>query len=85
MARFQGEGCQRAERRHVRLQPLLASLHAGDRLRLSVGLAAWPQVAVNPGDGSLPLEAASAGHRVITVVLALTDSRLCMLPMVRAN
>jgi putative CocE/NonD family hydrolase len=85
MARFRGEGCQRAERRHVRLQPLLASLHAGDRLRLSIGLAAWPQVTVNPGNGTLPLDAPSAGHRVITVGLALTDSRLCMLPMVRAN
>ena len=85
VARFRGDECRRAGQRSVRLQPLLASLRAGDRLRLSVGLAAWPQVAVNPGSGALPLEAPAAGHRVITVVLALTDSRLCMQPMLRAN
>jgi predicted acyl esterase len=69
----------------VRLQPLLATLQPGDRLRLSIGLAAWPQVAVNPGSGALPLAGPGPEHRIISVQLDLTGGSLCIEAMVRAN
>lgn len=85
VSRFLGEACLQMQPRLVRLQPLLASLQPGDRLRLSIGLAAWPQVAVNPGNGVHPLEAPAAEHRIITVALELAGSSLCIEAMVRAN
>lgn len=85
VARHRGEQCLRLERRSVQLQPLLLLLQPGERLRLSIGLAAWPQVAVNPGDGSMPLGPAGPDHRVITATLELADAHLSILPMVGAN
>jgi predicted acyl esterase len=60
-------------------------LRRGDRLRLSIGLAAWPQIAVNPGDGTLPRGAVTPGHREITVELGLDQASLSIQPMVGAN
>ena len=85
VARFRGEGCRQRQTRQVSLQPLLAGLRAGERLRLSIGLAAWPQIAVNPGDGSLPQGPAGPDHRVITVALELPEASLCITAMVGAN
>jgi uncharacterized protein len=85
VARFRGESCQRLEPRQVQLQPLLACLQPGERLRLSIGLAAWPQIAVNPGDGSLPIGPAGPEHRVISLQLQLAQASLCMHAMVGAN
>ncbi|MFM9109793.1 MAG: CocE/NonD family hydrolase C-terminal non-catalytic domain-containing protein, partial [Prochlorococcaceae cyanobacterium] len=67
-------------RRRLALQPLGLRLAAGDRLRLSLAAAAWPQIAVNPGDGSLPMGPAGSGHRVITLAFALARSRLWLRP-----
>ena len=67
------------------LQPLLVTLEAGCTLRLSIALAAWPQIAVNPGDGSQPRSSVGADHRIITVTLKLGDAALSILPMVGAN
>jgi predicted acyl esterase len=85
MARFLGENCRQQQPRQVRLQPLLASLAPGERLRLSIGLAAWPQIAVNPGSGAPPLGGTTHAHRVISVQLQLAEASLCMEPMVGAN
>ena len=85
VARWLGQGCLRAGQRQVRLQPLLASLQRGEQLRLSIGLAAWPQIAVNPGTGALPLGASGPYHREITVQLQLSGASLCIEPMVGAN
>ena len=85
VARFRGAGCLQLEPRQVHLQPLLACLRPGERLRLSIGLAAWPQIAVNPGDGSLPRGPAGPEHRVIGVELELAQASLCMHAMVGAN
>ena len=65
----------------VQLQPLQAELGPGERLRLSLAGAAWPQIAVNPGDGSEPLGPAGPSHRVITLELELADSQLQLLPL----
>ena len=85
VARFLGEGCRQQQPRQVRLQPLLASLAPGERLRVSIGLAAWPQIAVNPGSGAPPQGGTSHAHRVISVQLELAEASLCMEPMVGAN
>ena len=85
VARFLGEECQAMQPRRVAMQPLLASLATGDRLRLSIGLAAWPQIAVNPGSGSQPSGPAGPEHRVISVTLQLDGASLCIQPMVGAN
>lgn len=70
--------------RTVSLQPVLAELAPGDRLRLAIGLSAWPQIAVNPGTGG---EAGPVGadHRVITLALHLRGASLCIHPMVGPN
>lgn len=62
--------------RVVLLQPLLASLEEGDRLRLSVAAAAWPAIGVNPGCSDVPCGAPTSAHRVVTLTLHLADSRL---------
>jgi hypothetical protein len=54
-------------------------------LRLSIALAAWPQIAVNAGDGTLPRSNAGPCHRVITVVLQLQAASFSILPMIGAN
>lgn len=67
--------------RCVRLQPLAATLRAGERLRLSLAPAAWPQVAVNAGDGSEPRGGSTARHRQITLTLLLAGAELVIAPL----
>jgi hypothetical protein len=67
--------------RCVRLQPLAATLRAGERLRLSLAPAAWPQVAVNGGDGMEPRGGATARHREITLTLHLEGAHLAITPL----
>ena len=85
VARHRGATCEAPQWRRVELQPLFAQLRRGDRLRLSIGLAAWPQIAVNPGDGTLPRGEVTPGHREITVELGLDQASLSIQPMVGAN
>ncbi|NDG75504.1 MAG: alpha/beta hydrolase, partial [Synechococcaceae bacterium WB8_1B_136] len=85
VARFLGDTCLQLTRRRVALQPLLLTLQSGEQLRLSIGAAAWPQIAVNPGSGSLPLGPVGCGHRVISLELDLNGAELSILPMVGAN
>ncbi|MFQ6537387.1 MULTISPECIES: CocE/NonD family hydrolase [Aphanothece] len=80
VARHLGSGCREARAREVRFQPLLATLKAGERLRLSVAAAAWPQIAVNPGSGEPPLGPVGPGHRVITLTLATATATLELEP-----
>ena len=85
VARFLAEAASNLQQRRVALQPLLLTLAAGERLRLAIGLAAWPQIAVNPGDGSQPQGAATANHRVISVTLELSEAQLQITPMLPAE
>jgi predicted acyl esterase len=85
VARWLGPDAQRPQRRRVALQPLLATLQAGERLRLSIGAAAWPQIAVNPGTGALPPGPSGPHHRVITLELQLAGAELGITPMLGAN
>lgn len=85
VARFVGEGCLQPQPRRLALQPLLLTADRGARLRLSIALAAWPQMAVNAGDGRLPRASAGPAHRVITVELSLSSASFSILPMIGAN
>ena len=67
--------------RSVELQPLAATLQAGERLRLSLAPAAWPQVAVNGGDGHQPRGGPTAAHRIITLTLELAGAELAIHPL----
>ena len=85
MLRVLGDIALSSQRCRVRFQPVLASLRPGERLRLSVAAAAWPQVAVNPGTGERPQGGAGPQHRVITLCLTLAEARLSMNPMIGSN
>jgi putative CocE/NonD family hydrolase len=81
LLRVVGPEAMRPLERHVRLQPLAATLRAGERLRLSLAPAAWPQVAVNGGDGREPRGGATARHREITLTLLLAGAVLGIDPL----
>jgi predicted acyl esterase len=83
VARFLGSGCLRSETRQLQFQPVMANLEAGDHLRLSLAASAWPQIALNPGDGSMPLGGPSPKHRVITLNLELATGHLRLEPIVQ--
>ena len=84
-ARFLGDHCLLQRRRRVDLQPLLRQVLPGQRLRLSLAAAAWPQVAVNPGDGRQPTGAVGVGHRQISLSFDLNRSRLWLTALFGAN
>ena len=79
--RHRGDSCLQAAPREVILQPLLLRLQPGERLRLSLAAAAWPQIAVNPGDGSLPWGGTGPAHRVVTLTLHLAGAVLELEPL----
>ena len=79
--RVLGDRAQTVLEHVVQLQPLLATLEEGDQLRLSIAAAAWPAIGVNPGDNTTPSGSPSPQHRVVTLTLHLTDSKLQLIPM----
>jgi putative CocE/NonD family hydrolase len=79
--RERGEHCLQNGWRTVELQPLLLELRPGERLRLSLAGAAWPQIAVNPGTGANGWGDSSADHRVITLCLDLEEARVELHPL----
>ena len=81
VARFLGSGCLRSETRQLHFQPVMANLQAGDHIRLSLAASAWPQIALNPGDGSMPRGGPSPKHRVITLNLELATGQLRLEPV----
>ena len=85
LGRFLGPECLRRQRRRIDFQPLQASLAPGERLRLSIAAAAWPQIAVNAGTGESPLGPAGPGHRPITLQLLLPGACLSLVPFSSAK
>lgn len=79
--RYRGNTCLRQEWRWVVMQPLLLELRQGERLRLSLAGAAWPQIAVNPGTGEQAWGNSDLHHRVITLELNLEQARLDLEPL----
>ncbi|MBD2549093.1 CocE/NonD family hydrolase [Microcystis elabens FACHB-917] len=85
LARFGPAAAAADALRRLTLQPLATLVAAGQRLRLSLAAAAWPQIAVNPGDGSLPAGGSGSRHRMITLTLELAGAHLGLEPLIPAN
>ena len=81
MLRVRGQQALELCERELDLQPLLATLEPGDRLRLSIAGAAWPAIAINPGHEAVACSAPSADCRVISIELHLEMAQLWMLPL----
>ena len=79
--RCRGPGSRRLQRRRLALQPMLLTLAPGERLRLSLAAAAWPQVAVNPGTGELPRGGGGPDQRPVTLQLRLDGAELSLRPL----
>lgn len=75
---------QRAEQL-VELQPLAVELQPGERLRCAIAAAAWPAIAVNPGDGSMPGAVGGPDQRIITLELDLLGAHLWLEPLIGAD
>ena len=75
-----GEAARTRAFYRIRLQPLLASLFPGDRLRVSIAAAAWPAIGINPGDPLIACGAPSSQHRVVSMTLHLAGSQLGLIP-----
>jgi predicted acyl esterase len=75
-----GEPARLCSQRRISLQPMLATLHPGDRLRLSIAGAAWPAVGVNPGTPEVASGPPGSRHRVVTMTLELAGSHLSLIP-----
>ena len=78
--RLSGEAARTLSQHRILLQPLLATLNPGDRLRISIAGAAWPAVGVNPGTPEVASGAPSRRHRVVTMTLELAGSQLSLIP-----
>lgn len=85
VGRWLGEDALRLQQRRLQFQPLLATLRAGECLRLSLAAAAWPQIAVNPGDGRPPSGPTGPEHRVITLQFSLREAQLHLKPLTSAK
>jgi putative CocE/NonD family hydrolase len=81
VSRHLGASCLQQAVRQVSLQPLFTRLQPGERLRLSLAAAAWPQIAVNPGTGEQAWGGSSHAHRVVHLSLQLACARLQLLPL----
>ena len=79
--RMRGEKALERCLRELELQPLHATLKPGDRLRLSIAGAAWPAIAINPGQPHMACRAPSADCKVISIKLDLEVAQLRMLPL----
>ena len=81
MLRVRGQAALELCERELELQPLHAMFEPGDRLRLSIAGAAWPAIAINPGQPAIACRAPSADCRVISIELHLEMAQLWMLPL----
>ena len=62
--------------REIRLQPILATLKTGDRLRISISGSGWPAIGINPGQNNYLCEGPSPHCLVTTISLLLSNSKL---------
>ncbi|ABX08998.1 CocE/NonD family hydrolase [Prochlorococcus marinus] len=79
--RLVGNKAKSTLKRNVTLQPLFADIHKGDRLRLSISGAAWPAIAINPGDPSYNCGSPSPYCLVTTISLELSQAKLEICPL----
>ena len=80
VARWLGPQAQDLAWRQVHFQPLLQTVPAGGRLRLSIALAGWPLIGINPGNGQAP-HTVAAHERQVVVVHFCWDEACLWLPL----
>ncbi|HBP54134.1 MAG TPA: hypothetical protein DD643_07270 [Synechococcus sp. UBA8638] len=78
--RWLGPQAQDLTWRLVRFQPLLRTVPAAVRLRLSIALAGWPLIGINPGNGRAP-HTVAAHERQVVVVHFRWDEACLQLPL----
>ncbi len=74
--RWLGPQAQILTWRQVDFQPLLRTVPAGMRLRLSIALAGWPLIGINPGNGRAPHMVAAHERQVVVVHFCWDEARL---------
>ena len=74
--RWLGSRAQILTWRQVDFQPLLRTVPAGMRLRLSIALAGWPLIGINPGNGRVPHMVAAHERQVVVVHFCWDEARL---------
>ena len=79
--RICGPQAKRKTLREVLLQPILADVRKGERLRLSIAGSAWPAIGINPGNKKKPCGPPSPHCHVITIGLNLYNSNFHVLPL----
>ena len=62
--------------RQIRLQPILATLKEGDRLRISISGSGCPAIGINPGQSQYLCKGPSPNCLVTTISLLLLNSKL---------
>ena len=67
---------ERKRDRQIRLQPILATLKEGDRLRISISGSGWPAIGINPGQSQYLCEGPNPNCLVTTISLLLSNSKL---------
>ncbi len=60
----------------ISLQPILATVNEGDRLRISISGSGWPAIGINPGKNSYICQGPSPHCLVTTISLLLKHSKL---------
>ncbi len=79
--RIQEKNEQQPSKRTIKLQPFLADIKKGDRLRISIAGSSWPAIGVNPGT-NLHLAESPSPHCLITSIhLVLSESKLEFKPL----
>ena len=65
---------------YIELQPTNITIKKRDKLRISLSLAAWPAVGINPGDNNHNSGAPTKNHKVITIKFNLNNTFMKILP-----
>jgi len=81
VCRIQGPTALQLQRLELAFQPMAVTLECGERLRLSLAGAAWPAIAVNPGDGTAARNGGGPESRVISLELELDAALLWLEPL----
>ena len=82
--RWLGPQAQALTWRQVDFQPLLQTVAAGMRLRLSIALAGWPLIGINPGTGQAP-HTVAPHERQVVVVQFCWDEACLRLPLLQGD
>ncbi len=68
-------------KREISLQPFLAKIYEGSRIRLSISGAFWPAIAINPGTYKSPCIFPNPNCSITTIFLDLSQSTLKLDPI----